>query len=63
MNGLEKARLKISRTQDEMASELCITSNEYKRYEKNPYTMPLPILKLASLILLKPTQYLLSEVL
>lgn len=62
MFGLEKERLKISRTQDEMASELCITPNEYKRYEKNPYTMPLPILKLASLILLKPTQYLLSEV-
>jgi transcriptional regulator with XRE-family HTH domain len=62
MNGLEKARLELGFTQEQMASELCITPNEYKRYAKNISVIPLPILKLASLITKKPTCYLLGEV-
>lgn len=62
MTGLQKERSRFGYTTKEMASELCVTEREYLGYENNIYSMPLPILKLASFILSKPTQYLLSEV-
>lgn len=62
MTGLEKQRLCVGYTTQKMASELCITDKEYIKYEKNIYSMPLPILKLASFILSKPMQELMSEV-
>lgn len=63
MNGLSKIRQSKKMSTEQMASELCITNKEYIRYENNIFTMPLPILKLASLITQCSTAYLLSEVL
>lgn len=62
MTGLEKVRKDMGLTKNEMASELCVLPEEYSRYEQNTYSIPLPILKLASFITAKPTSYLLSEV-
>ena len=62
MKGFVKIRMEMGLSQEEMASELCVTPKEYKEFEENVYSIPLPILKLSSLITHKSMNYLLSEV-
>ena len=61
MNGLTKVRIERKMSVEQMASELCITPKEYMNYEKNSLSMPLPILKLASLVFNVPTQKLIRQ--
>ena len=60
MSGLQKARLEMNLSIEQMASELCVTPKEYEQFERCIYGMPLPIVKLASYITSKPMYYLLK---